>query len=117
LFVVLGQVILDGDNEFFNTSEVAPAQALLGEFSKPTLDQVKPERTGGRVMNMKALMFRQSLRNVVMFMSAVIVHDQMQVQAGRHLAIELAATHASAGAIGCPRRRALLIAWAHRSHI
>src|SRR6185312_5351741 len=71
-------------------SEVAPAQALLGEFGKPTLDQVKPRRTGGSVRNMKARMFRQPLRNIVMLMSTVIVHDQMQVQAMWNLAIKLA---------------------------
>ena len=75
LFVGLRKILFDSGNEFFKASEVAPSQALLGEFGKPTLHQVKPGRTGWSVMNMKALMFRQPLRNIVMLMGAVIVHN------------------------------------------
>ncbi len=83
------QVIFDGGHEFFNAREVAPTQSSLSEFPKPTLHQIKPGRAGRRVVNMKASMFRQPLRNVVMFMGAVVVNDQMQVQAVGHLAIKL----------------------------
>src|SRR5207247_8837733 len=90
LFVVLHKIIFDGSNEFFDASEVAASQALLSEFAKPALDQVKPGRTGGCVMNMKARVFRQPLRHLVMFMGAVIIHDQMQIQALGNLSIKLA---------------------------
>jgi len=49
LFVVLSEIFLDDGDQFFYTGKVAAAQALLRKFAKPTLDQIKPGRTGGRV--------------------------------------------------------------------
>src|SRR6266540_1201117 len=90
LFVVLREIFLNGGDEFFNASKVAPPQALLGEFTKPTLHQVKPGRTGGSVVHMKARMLDQPLGDIVMFMGAVIIHYQMQVQATGDLSIKFA---------------------------
>ena len=77
MFIVLRKIVFDGGYEFTDPGEVAASQSLLGEFAKPALHQVEPGRTGGGVMNMKASMFRQPLRNVVMLTGAVIVDDQM----------------------------------------
>src|SRR6266446_770940 len=90
LFVVLSKIFLDGGDEFFYVNKVAAPQALLSEFAKPTLDQVKPRGTGGGVMHMKARMLDQPLGNVVMLMGAVIVQYQVQVQTAGDLSIKLA---------------------------
>jgi len=70
LIVVLSEIFLDGCNEFFNSGKVAPTNALLSKFTKPTLDQIEPGRAGRCVMNMKARMLRQPGGDIVMFMGA-----------------------------------------------
>ena len=86
----LSKIFLNGDDEFFYTGEVAPPQALLSEFAEPTLDQIKPGRAGGSVMDMKPRMLGQPIRDLVMLMWAVIVYHQVQLQSTGCGSIKLA---------------------------
>ena len=41
------QVIFDGSNQFGDVVETASANALIGNLSKPPLDQIQPELNVG----------------------------------------------------------------------
>src|SRR5215208_1405186 len=67
----------------------ATPQLLLGQESKPTLDEIEPRGTGGREMQVKARALEQPALNGDGLMSTVVVEDQMDVKACRHLCIDL----------------------------
>ena len=47
------EVLHDGGDELGDVVEVAPANALAGEFREPALDQIEPGATGGREVQME----------------------------------------------------------------
>ena len=90
LFVVLSEIVFDRGDEFLDASEVGAAQALGGQFTKPTFHQVEPGGTGGSAMDVKTLVLSQPRSDVVMFMGTVIVDNQMHGQTARGFSIQLA---------------------------
>src|SRR4051794_18007255 len=69
--------------------EDATSQLLLGQESKPTLDEVEPRGAGRGEMELKTWTFQQPALNGRSLMSTVVVEDQMDVELWRHLRINL----------------------------
>src|ERR1700716_350617 len=67
----------------------ATPQLLLGQESKPTLDEIEPRGTGRREVQVKAWALEQPALNSGSFMSTVVVEDQMDIELWRHRRIDL----------------------------
>ena len=69
-------------------AERAATQALLGQISKPALDQIEPGTGRGSKVQLKARMATQPTRDTGMLVGGVVVHDQVQVQFARRLLVD-----------------------------
>ena len=54
ILVVHVDVLADGGFQLFDTSEDAPANALVSEFGEPAFYQVDPRTVGGREVDVKS---------------------------------------------------------------
>jgi hypothetical protein len=54
IFVPRGEEVIDGGDKFVDAEEGITADALVGEFSKPSLDQVQPTTAGGHIVDHEA---------------------------------------------------------------
>src|SRR5437764_4778696 len=61
--------------------------ALVGELSKPAFHQIDPGTVSGREMYMKAWAPSEPLANAGRFVSAVVVHYEVNVQLRGHLSL------------------------------
>ena len=75
----MGNVILNCLDELADTVEHASADALVGDFHKPSFHQVEPRGRGGDEVEMKARMFEKPRLNVGMFVRTVVVDDAVDV--------------------------------------
>ena len=83
MIVVLTNVLVDGSDEFWNASEGTATDTLVGQFSKPTLHQIEPGRTGRCEMEMESRMSFQPAFDAGVLMRPVIVDDDMYLLVGR----------------------------------
>src|ERR1700681_3021401 len=67
----------------------ATPQLLLGQESKPTLDEIEPRGTGRSEVQLKAWALDQPALNSGSFMNTIVVEDQMDVEPWRHFRIDL----------------------------
>ena len=54
ILVPRGEEVIDGGDQFFDAKEGIAADAFVGEFSEPSLDQVQPTATGGHIVDHEA---------------------------------------------------------------
>src|SRR5262249_23311209 len=84
--VVLVDVFVEGTDQFQHAAENATPQAVLSEITKESLHHVQPGGTGGRELDVKPGMLLQPALYAGVFVSAVIVGNQIQVfSRGRRL--------------------------------
>ena len=76
-FLFTIDVGFDGGVEFVDTVEDAAANAFVGEFTKPALDQIQPGGAGGHEMQYEARPFSQPVADFRMLLRTVVVQDQM----------------------------------------
>ena len=76
---MLGNVVLDGRLKFFDAPKTPAPDGLFGDFSEEPLDEVYPRAARWRKMNVKARMAQQPPLDLVHFVRAVIVHDQVNL--------------------------------------
>ena len=88
--VVVIDIELDGLDEIGDTCEGSASDAFSCDFSKPTLDKVKPRGTRWDKVQIEARMFLYPAFNAGMLMGCVIVNDEVQVEPRRGLTIYLA---------------------------
>ena len=81
-------IIVDRFDQGSDIGERAATQSLVGDLTKPTFDHVEPGTRCGDEMQMEAWMALQPGSNTRMFMGAIVVDDQMQMQAGGHFGIK-----------------------------
>ena len=72
---MIGQIRIDGRNQFRNAFEGTTADTLVGDFAEPTLDQIQPGTGSWNEMQMEPGMPLEPGFHAGMFVSAVIVHD------------------------------------------
>lgn len=67
----------------------AAAQLLAREFGKPSLDLIDPRRRCRREVDMIMRPAREPGSHRSSFMGAVIIHDDVNIQAGRDVGVDL----------------------------
>ena len=90
ILVPSGQKFIDSGNKIVDAEERIAANALIGQFSKPALNQIEPTATSGHVMNDIARMLFEPRFHRGMPMSSVVVHHQVQSCLAWKLAIDVA---------------------------
>lgn len=78
--VVIGDVLVDRGNQFWNATESAAPNALVSDLAEPTLDPIQPGTRSWGEMQVKSRVTAQPGFDARMFMSAVIINDQMQFE-------------------------------------
>jgi len=82
-------VIANGCLKAAGAAKDAATQLLFGQESKPALDEIEPRGASGSEVQLKARALEQPALNSGSFMSTVVVEDQMDVETGRDLRIDL----------------------------
>ena len=82
------EIVLNGLGQFGNTMERATSNAFLSQLTKPAFHQVEPGRAGGDKMQAKAWVSPQPLLDLGVFVGAIIVEDQVQIQPGREFSVQ-----------------------------
>jgi len=79
---VIGQVFLNGGDQVRHASETSSAETLLRKFAKPAFNQIQPRTGRWSEVHMKTRMPLEPGFNAGMFMCAIIIHDQMEIEFG-----------------------------------
>jgi len=77
--------LVDGGFQFFGRAVDAASELTICEQRKPAFHQVQPRGGGGREVDMEARPLGEPVLNQLGFVSAVVVHDEMDVQFFRHV--------------------------------
>ena len=83
------QVVFDGSDQFRDALETAAANPLVGNLSKPTLDQIQPRTRRRDEVDVESGMAAHPGFDPRVLVGCVIVHDQMQIEIGRRLGVDL----------------------------
>jgi len=83
------QVVLDRSNQFGDAVETAAANPLVGNLSKPALDQIQPRTRRGDEVDVESGMSSYPGFDPRVLVSCVIVHNKMQIEMGRCLGVDL----------------------------
>src|SRR5580658_100274 len=90
IFVPGAQELIDRALQMRHAHEAAPTYRLIGQFSEPTLYQIQPARTGRNKVTDEARMLLQPSLHMRLFVRAVVVHDQMELECGGKFPIKAA---------------------------
>jgi hypothetical protein len=82
-------VAVDHLDQLLDAFEDASANPFSSDFTKPTLDQIQPGRTGGNKMQVKSFMPADPLLHLGMLVGAVVVDDQVKVHSFRRVSVHL----------------------------
>ena len=80
----------DSGNQLWNTCEDTSADSLACEFSEPSLHKIQPRRARRCEMQVEAGMVLEPCFHIRVFMSAIVVKDQMEIEFPGNLTINLA---------------------------
>ena len=72
----MGQVVVDGCDQFLHTAKDAPAKASLRQLAEPALDEVEPRGTRGREVQREARVGVQPPADGWMFVGPVVVQKE-----------------------------------------
>ena len=82
-------VSFDGGFEFADRGEDAALEGSLGQQRKKAFNLVEPGRRGGREVHMPARALQEPIADQLGFVRAVVVHDNVDVEIGGHVALDL----------------------------
>ena len=85
----MGDEVIDFLDQFTHVAERAAADGALGDQREPALDLIEPAGVGGSEVKVVAGMAGQPGFDLGMFVGGVVVHDQMDVEFGRDVAVEM----------------------------
>src|SRR6185369_16745610 len=88
VLVVTFQVVFDGGDQFRNAMKTATADSLVGNLSKPPLDQVQPRTRRRNEVKVESGMSSYPGFDPWVFVGCVVVHDQMQIEMRGRLDID-----------------------------
>ncbi|TKS58407.1 MAG: hypothetical protein EWM73_03544 [Nitrospira sp.] len=83
------QVVSDRGNQFRDTGETAATDALVGEVSEPSLDQIQPRTRRRNEVQLEPRMSLQPACHAGVFVRSIVVHDQMHIKPGQRVGIDL----------------------------
>ncbi len=81
-------VVFDCSNQFRGALETSPPDSFLGEVAEPPLHQVQPGRTRRRKVQRETRVLLQPYLHPGLFVSPIVVHNQMQRRPLRKLPIQ-----------------------------
>src|SRR3954466_4479985 len=88
-FVCLRQEAIDRLLEVDDAAKDAAPESLVGQLGEETFDRIEPGGRGRREMELEPRMPREPGADICMLVGGVVVHDQVQVQIWRGLAVDL----------------------------
>src|SRR5271167_4284150 len=88
IFIVYVDVLANRGLQFLYAAKHAAANAFVGEFGEPSLDQVDPGTIGGCEVNMKPRALGQPLSDDRRFVRTIVIQDEMDIEAGGHLRLD-----------------------------
>lgn len=87
--VVVGDERIDPLHEFLGALERAPADGPLGDDPEPALHLVQPGGIGRGVVDVVPGMAGQPGPDLLVLVGAVVVDDQVNIETGRHVRVDL----------------------------
>ena len=81
-------VLFDRGDQFRGAVETSTSDSFLGEVPEPPLDEVKPRRTCRREVEHKPRVLLQPCLHFGLFVSPVVIHNQMHRRPARKLLIQ-----------------------------
>jgi len=82
-------VVLDGSPEFTDVAKTASANPLVRQVPKPPFHHIEPRTCGGDEVQLEARMPIHPVLHPRMFMGPIVVHNEMQIEMGRGLGVNL----------------------------
>ena len=89
VLVVIGEILVDRGDQLRHAAKHAAPDTLVGDFAKPALDHVPPRARCRNEMQMESGMTRDPGFDLRMLVGPVVVNDQVHIQPGRCLAVDL----------------------------
>ena len=87
--IAIKDVILDCFDKDGDVVKRAAPEFLFSKVSEPALNKIEPGRRSSSEMEMEARMTREPSFNCGMFASCVVVHNDVQIEFGQRLTINL----------------------------
>jgi len=88
ILIVIRQIFLNRSDQGRYAREAASAKALLAEFAEPAFNQIQPGAGCRSEVQLKTRMPIKPGFYVGMFVRAIIIHDQMEIEFGRSFAVD-----------------------------
>ena len=88
--VVCLQEVVDRGGEFGDAVEDAASDRFVGQLAEPAFDEVEPGARGRDEVEVETRVLLQPGVDVVVFVGAVVVDDQVQLAVAGELAVEVA---------------------------
>ena len=85
----MGDEVIDLLDQLAHIAEGAAADGALSDEGEPALDLIEPAGIGGSEVQVKAGMVGQPGFDLGMFVGGVIVHDQMEVEVGGDVVVQM----------------------------
>jgi len=82
-------VLPDRSDELTHASKTSPADAFVRQVAEPAFDHVQPRTRRRDEVQLEARMPPQPGGDPRVFVSPVVVHDQMEIEMGRRLGVDL----------------------------
>ena len=103
---MFADVAANGGDQGRHTAKGSAAQALAGDLGEEAFDEIQPRRPGRREVKMKPRVLREPRLDRRMFMSAIVIENEMDVAPTRGLPINGVQEHNELG-VGVARLTAL----------
>src|ERR1700677_98415 len=87
--VVVSDVMVNLLHQFADAAEGTAPDGLLGDAREPALDLIEPAGVGRSAMKVVARTARQPGSHPGMLVGGVVVRDQMDLEVGRDVAVEV----------------------------
>ena len=84
-----GNLIFDGLFQVFDTPKSTAANALVGDFGKPSFHLIEPRGMGGSKVEVVTRSFGQPARDERRLMRGVIIQDEMNLKIGWNLTVDV----------------------------
>ena len=90
IFVVSADVAVDFFDEIGGGIEGAPTDRALGDEGEEAFDLIEPGGVGGREVKVPARTAGEPSSDLGMLVGGVVVDDEMDVELGRHIGLDVA---------------------------
>ena len=85
---MIGQIIFNGGDQNRHARETTTPETFIGDLTEPTLNQIQPGTGRRSEVQMEPRMPLEPGFHPRMFVRAVIIHDQMEIESRRSFAVD-----------------------------